>query len=174
MARYYRTVGVIAVALCGMVACETEEDVVGTTDASVGGTLNSGGSSGDAAPADAGGAGSDAADAMIVSDAVADVGPDAGKDSSSADDSSPEDAAPQISDADLRGMECADFCDAVYADCTGDNKQYNSLPECYGLCTKLPGAVFSCRQLHLGRANGDSGKTIHCPHAGGVGDCVDD
>ena len=45
----YRTVGLIAVALSGVVACETADEVVETPDANVGGSLNAGGAAGSAA-----------------------------------------------------------------------------------------------------------------------------
>ena len=175
----YRTVGLIAVALSGVVACETADEVVETPDANVGGSLNAGGAAGSAAVdagdgssesganGGSGGAGGNSADASVEAG-------QGGADSASPADSGKPDVV-VVSDADLRARECTAFCDAVAAACTGDNYFYDSLAHCYDICLDLPADVLNCRWItHLSQAVGDAGTEIHCPHTAGINQCVDE
>lgn len=80
---------------------------------------------------------------------------------------------------------CENYCDTVTANCTGDNKQYDSKETCMDYCENVggwqagtagdtDGDTIACRTYHGGQpAIADS--ALHCDHAGpsGGGVCGD-
>jgi hypothetical protein len=78
---------------------------------------------------------------------------------------------------------CQEYCDGLFAACSGSNAQYDSPSECLEVCATLrrdgqdgdvEGDTIQCRIYHAGvAATTDPG--FHCAHAGqtGAGVCVD-
>jgi hypothetical protein len=73
--------------------------------------------------------------------------------------------------------DCAGYCGATLAACTGDLAQYSSMAECMAICTDAawpagtPGATsgntIACRIYHAGVAA--SMPMVHCAHTGATG-----
>jgi plastocyanin len=78
---------------------------------------------------------------------------------------------------------CAEYCDALDANCTGDNAQFNNNADCRLTCNTYEnlgaegdtsGDSLACRTYHAGDPAA-ADPTTHCPHAGvdGGGVCVE-
>jgi hypothetical protein len=73
------------------------------------------------------------------------------------------------------GLDCTSYCTLVMANCTGNNAQYQSAPECMNACAQLPlgmlqdkmGDTVGCRIYHAGLAA--TLPNPHCWHAGPYG-----
>ncbi|MFW5920396.1 MAG: DUF4331 family protein, partial [Polyangiales bacterium] len=98
-------------------------------------------------------------------------------------DSGPmEDAGPEDSGSDDAGGEptaCDRYCDAMEANCSGDNAQYDDRDDCMTYCMEsgwpvgtegeTSGNTIECRIYHGGVAAAMEDPATHCPHAGPTG-----
>lgn len=75
--------------------------------------------------------------------------------------------------------DCAGYCAATFASCTGDNAQWDSMADCLAYCgdagwdAGTPGATsgntIACRIYHAGVAGMPGMALAHCPHTGPSG-----
>ena len=125
-----------------------------------------------AASALAAGCGDD--DGMTPADAGRDTGmviPDGGGTDSGGTDAGPTDAG--------MATDCDRYCDAVLANCTGDNAQYDDRADCVDYCSgaglpvgtagEMAGNTLECRIYHANFAGSSMDPVTHCPHAGPTG-----
>ena len=105
---------------------------------------------------------------LILSACGDDLRPKADANHSHGDSGGSADAAPLT-------LECASYCTAITARCTGANQQYDSMQNCIDSCTDYPpgaltdtmGNTLGCRVYHTELAASD--PATHCLHAGPSG-----
>jgi hypothetical protein len=90
----------------------------------------------------------------------------------------PQDLAVAPDLASAGAPDCATYCTAIMANCTGTNQQYTTVDNCMNVCKAIPvgtaadqsGNTLGCRIYHANFAKND--PVTHCPHAGPGGNGV--
>ena len=164
--------GTALLAAALLAGCPDDGGSSGTNDDVMADAGTDTGATGDTGTPDTGG--TDIGGTDTGTDTGADTGTDTGADI--ADDAGA-DVGTDIAPTD---PNCADYCSAVQAACTGANSQYPSIEECLDYCGTIAffpigtaddtsGNTIGCRTYHATVAAQPGNADTHCAHAGPTG-----